>query len=633
MSGLSGIYNLDGRPVDSEPLRRMTDAIAHRGTDASGQWIDGAVGLGHRMFWTTPESLHEAQPWRDDSGDLTLTMDGRVDNRDELRAAVQARGMVLHTETDAELVVRAYQCWAQDCPKHIVGDFAFALWDGRRRELFCARDVLGVRPFYYYADGRTFLCASELRQLLEQGVAPRRPNEGMVAEYLAAAPTSLEETLFKGISRLRPAHCMQVRSDGIRQFRYWDIHPDEQVFYRTDEEYAEHFFALFQEAVRCRLRSSHRLGSELSGGLDSSSVVSMVGWMRDRGRGPDAGFETFSMVFPGLACDERDHIAAVTERWRFPSNLVNAQVLDPSFYEEQARRYQDFPDYPNSVMSYPLSAMASRKGFRVLLGGDGGDQWLDGSCYHYADLLRRLRIGAALRQARCDARTLSSGRVARPLFHFGLLPLIPESIRSALRRPLIPEWVDRRWASRTCLSERVRRRDSLPAPASFCQRDLYRTLTDGWSAHGNETGDRALAALQIEQRHPLDDRRIIEFAMAIPEPQRRRGDQRRFILRSAMRGLLPESVRARVVKADFSHVFAESLAGPETERFFGSLAIANAGWLSAAAARSKYERMMKLYRAGDERYMDHIWPVWMIFGIENWYRAVFLEPREEHCAA
>jgi asparagine synthase (glutamine-hydrolysing) len=530
-------------------------------------------------------------------------------------------------------VVRAYQCWGQECPRHIIGDFAFALWDGRRRELFCARDVLGIRPFYFHSDGRTFLCASEPHQLFEHGTVPRRPNEGMIAEYLAAAPTSLEETLFKGISRLPPAHCLEVGREGIRQFRYWDIDPAKQISYTNDQEYAEHFFALFEEAVRCRLRSSHRLGSELSGGLDSSSVVSMVGWLREHGSSPDVGFETFSVVFPGLACDEREYIAAVTKRWGFPSNLVPAQVSAPYFYAEQARRYKDFPDYPSSVMSYPLKTVAGRKGIRVLLSGDGGDQWLDGSCYHYADLLRRLRIGDAIRQARCDARTLSAGRVAGPLLHCGVLPLIPQPIKSVLRRPLTPDWVDERWATRTGLSERLRQRASLSAPANFAQRDLYRTLTDGWAAHGNETGDRALAALQVEQRHPLDDRRIIEFALALPERQRRRGEERRFILRGAMRGLLPESVRRRVTKADFSHVFTESLTGPETERQFSSLAISDAGWVSGATARSNYQRMMNLYRAGDARYAGHVWPIWMIFGIETWYRTVFLARDEQHCAA
>jgi asparagine synthase (glutamine-hydrolysing) len=623
MSGISVIYNLDGRPLDSAPLRRMTDAISHRGVDASGEWIDGPVGLAHRMFWTTPQSLQEKQPWRDDSADLTLTMDGRVDNRDELRRAVEARGITLRSETDAELIVRAYQCWGSECPRHVIGDFAFALWDGCKRELFCARDVLGIRPLYFYADRRTLLCASELHQLLEHDAVPPRPNEGMIAEYLAASPTSREETLFNGILRLPPAHCLRVNSDGVRQFRYWDIDPAAQVSHPTDDEYAEHFFDIFQEAVRCRLRSSHRLGSELSGGLDSSSVVSMVGWLRERRGCSDAGFETFSLVFPGLACDERDYIAAVTERWRFPSNLVAAKVSGPSCYLDQARRYKDLPDYPNSVMSYDLRAAASRNGFRVLLGGDGGDQWLDGSCYHYADLLRRLRIGDAIRQARCDARTLSAGRVARPLFQYGVLPLIPEWVKSRTRRAKAPEWIDERLAAMTCLGERLRRRASLCAPASFAQRDLYRTLSDGWPAHGNETSDRALASLGIEQRHPLDDRRIIEFAMALPEPQRRRGDQRRFILRSAMRGLLPEGVRRRVTKADFSHVLAESLSRSGGECLFDSLAISDAGWVSAAGARSKYQHMLKLYRAGDERYTEHVWPVWMIFGVESWYRTVF----------
>lgn len=160
MSGITGIYHLDGRPVDPALLRRMTDIIGHRGPDGAGYWLDGPVGLGHRMLHPTPESLRETQPLLDETGNLCLTLDGRVDNREELRTALEDKGTKLRTDTDAELVLQAYECWGEECPKKIIGDFVFVIWDGRMRQLFCARDPLGVKPFYYYTDGRTFLYGS-----------------------------------------------------------------------------------------------------------------------------------------------------------------------------------------------------------------------------------------------------------------------------------------------------------------------------------------------------------------------------------------------------------------------------------------------------------------------------------------
>jgi asparagine synthase (glutamine-hydrolysing) len=254
----------------------MTEIIGHRGPDGAGYWLDGPVGLGHRMLHTTPESLQEQQPFPNETGNLCLTLDGRVDNRDELRVALEARGKKVRTDTDAEIVLRAYECWDEECPKHIIGDFAFVIWDRPNQRLFCARDPLGLRPFYYYSDDRTFLCGSEPRPLFEDPTTRREPNEGMIAEYLARAITDQEETLYRGVFRLPPAHVLSVQPGRLRKARYWDIDPVRKIRYRTDEEYAEHFSDIFKVAVRCRLRSQGPVGAYLSGGLDSSSVVGVV---------------------------------------------------------------------------------------------------------------------------------------------------------------------------------------------------------------------------------------------------------------------------------------------------------------------------------------------------------------------
>jgi asparagine synthase (glutamine-hydrolysing) len=330
MSGIAGIFNIDGAPVDRALLQRMTDAIAHRGPDGIHHWVDGPVGIGHCMLQTTPESVYERQPLTDESGHLCLNMDGRVDNREELISALKSKNARLRDDTDAELVLKAYECWGEECPVRILGDFAFVIWDMRQRQLFCARDILGVRPFYYYTDGRKFLWASELQQLFRDPGVPREPNEGMVAEYLAASLTDREETLYKGIMRLAPAHSLLLRAGRIDKRWYWDVDPSKEVRHRTDEEYAEHFSEVFAEAVRCRLRSQEPVGAELSGGLDSSAVVGMAQRLYQEGRATDLGFVTFSLVYPGLACDESAYIDDVVRMWGVKSNRVRYEAPEPS---------------------------------------------------------------------------------------------------------------------------------------------------------------------------------------------------------------------------------------------------------------------------------------------------------------
>jgi asparagine synthase (glutamine-hydrolysing) len=422
MSGIAGIYHLDGRPVDPELLRRVTDVIAYRGSDGVGHWIDGRVGLGHRMLHTTPESLHEQQPLADETGNLCLTLDGRVDNREELRAALEAKGAKLRTDTDAELVLRTYEYWGEECPKRIIGDFAFVIWDGRKRQLFCARDPLGIKPFYYHSDGRTFLCGSELRQLLEDVSIRREPNEGMIGEYLACAITDNQETLYRDVLRLPPAHFLLVQPGRTRKERYWDIDPAREVRYHTDAEYAEHLLDILKAPVRCRLRSSGRIGADLSGGVDSSAIVGVVHSLyREQGL-TDSGFETFSLVFPGLPCDERAYIEAVVRMWGITANMVRPDESETYDYAAEVYRSYDFPQYPNGVMSCPLMSLAGEKGFRVVLTGGGGDEWLTGSYYHYADFIRRLKILSLIRQLRCDRQFSDDSGV--PAIIFPSLPLL-----------------------------------------------------------------------------------------------------------------------------------------------------------------------------------------------------------------
>jgi asparagine synthase (glutamine-hydrolysing) len=622
MGGIACIYNMDGQPADPSLITRMTSASFYRGPDGIAHWNEGTVALAHLKFWTTPEAVQETQPQFDEANTLSLVMDGRVDNRVDLRALLEARGSVLRTDTDAELVLRAYQCWGEDCAAYIHGDFAFCLWNKSTRQLFCARDILGIRPFYYFFDTRRFLGASELHQLFECPRVPREPNEGMIGEYLAASPTNCEETVYRAIKRLPPAHCLSVERGRIRAWRYWTTNPAKEVRYERDDEYADHFLELFSEAVRCRLRSHGRVGSDLSGGLDSSSVASVAQDLQRR----SGGIETFSLVFPRRACDERKYIDAVVRKSGVQANFYEPKDRQVGWCLEQVQRYQDLPDYPNSAMSYPLKALARDKGFRVILSGDGGDQWLDGGHDSCADLLRQMKLSALWRQFHSNYQANGRGKYVWRLLRHRLGRLVFAWVRAVPSRNFIPEYINNEFAQKIALADRLKTGIANISLESSAQSEMNARLTSGWSAHGNETGDRALSWFQIEQRHPLNDRRIIEFAMALPGDQLHRGSQRRFILRQSMRGLLPETVRTRFDKADFSHVFAETLQSLGSEGFFDSLAIASAGWVKLDEVRSKYQVLTRLYKAGDPSFISYIWHLWMVFGVEAWFQTVFVNP-------
>ena len=505
----------------------------------------------------------------------------------------------------------------------IVGDFVFAVWDDRRQQLFCARDILGKRPLFYWFDGRVFRCASEMQQLFVDEVVGRRPNEGMAAEFLASAVTSTTETLFRDVFRLAPAHSMTVSSSGLRMKRYWQWDSSAEVRHRSDAEYAEHFLEQFREVLRAHLRTIGPVGVTLSGGLDSTSVLSVAQDELNRS-GSGLRLEAYSMTFPGRACDESGFIDEVVRRWDVPSHRVVPVPMGADYYQEQVVRYLDIPEYPNNAMCSFLSRAGSANGVRTLLTGDSGDWWLTGSRLQCADLIRRGRLAEVARRLRPEAEYagLSPWMTLRK---YGLRPLVPAAARNWRERLLgvgpARDWLPDEFKSRVSLNDRIRVAPNRGRP-SFAAVDLAGHLDSGDQVHSNELGDRSAAAIGHEWRDPLGDRRLVELTLALPEEQRRRGRMTKFVLRQATAGLMPEPVRQRLDKADFSHAFVEELLSQGGAPRFEALAIEELGWVDGPVLRRMYQDMSALYLAGDLRYTALVWPLWTVAWIDRWYSEV-----------
>lgn len=625
MSGITGIYNLDGRPADGALLQRMTDVIAHRGPDGIGYWIDGSVGFGHLMLHTTPESLREKQPLPYEPGGLCLTLDGRVDNRKELRAALESKGLVLRTDTDAELVLRAYECWGEDCPQRVIGDFAFAIWDGRNRKLFCARDVLGIRPFYYHFDGRAFRFSSELRPLLDVPGFQRRLNPGMLGEHLCDAYASVAETLYQNIMRLPPGHRLVLQDGALRITRYWQIDPVNTIRYASDDEYAEHFFDIFREAVRCRARSQAPAALFLSGGLDSSSILGMAARLAEEGAIEHGQITAYHLAFTRREADERMFVDDLARTWSGTVHTANADDLAPELLANQPQPFNDLPDEDIISPWQVLYAMARRSGSRVILWGYGADEWLTGNPVHCADLIRGLQFRKLLRQFRHDVAVfhrLETNVTFLDAARWSLLPLIPQALKSRIKRSLnwksnVPAWIAPGFARAINLQDRLSRRDGVPVFPTQVQQGMYGTLVSGYRTITYELANRFEAHHGMEGRSPFCDRRLIEFAFALPEEQRWCDDQTKYVLRQAMRGLLPDSIRLRRTKGDFTYLIKENFARECAGERFQSLRLAADGYIDADAVRKLYKRYMQ----GDETTLSSLSA---ILAVERWFNSAFI---------
>ncbi len=625
MGGLAGILRLDGAEADRDLVARMLETMRHRGPDGSPIVARGPVALAHLALETTADARSAVAA--DAERRVWVVFDGRLDNRDELAAGLgdQAPG---RRRADAALVLDAYARWGGGMFERLVGDFALALWDEAGRQLWCARDALGIRPFYYHADARAFRWASEPQALFADPSVGRRPNEGFLAECLAAQPTSLDETVYADIHRLPAAHVLVVSPQGLRRWRYWDPHPPE-LRGLSDDESAERVGEALRRAVAARLRETPSVGAHLSGGLDSSAVVATALEVMREGRVEARRLDPVSLVFPRCSFDERREILAVASHLGVGADLVDPTPIQLDAVLEPIARYGELPDLPTGEpLARPLLARVREKGLRVVLTGFGGDQWFEGSTFWYADLLRSGRLRVLWGRLRIDGEG-TVGQSASLFAQAGLLPLVPVGFRRRLRRWLgvrrSPAWIRPEFARRTSLEDRLTPAPLEPLEGSFARADLKRLLSSGWEALFKEQVERTAAWHGVEYRHPFFDRRLVELALALPETQRQQDGRSKVVVRAAMRGRLPDALLAREAKVDFTELYLDAidrLGGPGlVER----LAIAEAGWVDADRVRELFRRIRLGGAAG--RSADLVLPVWAILSVEHWFRAIMLGAR------
>jgi asparagine synthase (glutamine-hydrolysing) len=602
VSAIVGFYNRDGKPVDKVDVSRMLDSLAHRGSDGAGIWSDGSVNLGHRMLWTTPESLQEKLPLVSRSGDFVLTADARIDNRDEL---ISWLGLTDYPPeiADSQLILAAYEKWGEDCAEKLLGDFAFAIWDARTQKLFCARDPMGVKPFYYYHSDRVFVFASEIKAVLCLDEVPRKLNEVKVADYLVPIFNDQISTYYKDIVRLPPAHNMTVDGGGVRTRSYWSLDPTRELHLGSDEEYVEAFRELFTEAVRCRLRSAFPIGSTLSGGLDSSSIACTADKLLAANGGQR--LHTFSAIFPSVAeedprIDERPYIETVLALGVFEPHYVRADCCQP--LADVAWHKDEVLATPNLYMVNLLFSAAHEHGVRVLLSGFDGDvtvsygyeyldelactgRWADFAqeaeavsrhfggnplyylqCHGIPYLTEFAREGQGwdfVKQAGEIAEQFAFSR-QRIFLEAGLKPLVPQLLQRAWQRlrghaqAKSPIWnlkspIKPAFAQRIALAERVKAfKTDKPMSANRLREQHVFGLISGQMQYLLGMFDQSAATCALEQRYPFFDRRLMELCLALPFEQKLRHGWTRAILRRAMENILPPTVQWRTDKGNLS---------------------------------------------------------------------------------
>lgn len=628
MSAIGGVVHLDGRPCDTAPLDALAARLRHRGPEGTATWRDGPAGLVHAHAITTPESATERQPVADAAAGIAITFDGRLDNRAELLAQLGADPADCAAIGDAALVLRLYREAGLDCVAQLLGDFAFAIWDGPRRRLLCARDHLGLKPLCYRLTPRRLAWASETGALARDDGALPRLNEGMIAEHLSGIVTHASETVFADIFRLPPAHLLIADRDGVQVRGYWTPDLLKEIRYRDPGEYVEQLRELTRRAVAARLRVDGAVaGVSLSGGLDSSSVAGVAADLCQAGGVPATRIEAFSLLVPGDA-DESAYWSQVAGRWSLTAAEIPNTPLAPGQLAAEARFYLDVPNTPLAAMTDRVRERARACGVPVLLTGSGADEWLGPSPSAYADLVRGGRFGALAHRLRRDsADEWFMGWPAA--IKSSLWPLLPPPAQTVVRRVLgrgaPPGWIDPAFAARVDLAGRLARH-AIDLPHDSLERyDTWHEGISGSSVHIHETIERSSARTGVEMWHPFNDLRIVEFGLALPTAHRWREGRSKDLLRRAMAPYVPAAVAARSDSPDGTHLLFDGLCTEGGRALFEHMTISGLGWVDEAALTARFDRAAALYRSGDRRYAGQAITLWRVAAVELWARAMAAE--------
>jgi asparagine synthase (glutamine-hydrolysing) len=619
MCGITGRFNYDPlRLVDRDVLTAMTDIVAHRGPDAAGYHVAPGVGLGHRRLSIIDLSTGD-QPLSNEDGTVWTVFNGEIYNFAEVRAELLAHGHRFRTESDTEVIVHGYEEWGELCVERFRGMFAFAVWDAVARRLLLARDRLGVKPLYYAElPGVGLVFGSELKSLLEDPDVSREWRPDALDAYLTLLYVPAPATIYRGISKLPPAHVLIAEKGHVRTFRYWDLEFTGDGDEAREDAYLEKLDALLRESVALRQISDVPLGAFLSGGIDSTAVVA---YMVETSNRPPV---TVSVGFDQAAYDELTHAKTVADHLgcEFHPRTVTPDVA--SILPKLAWHFDEPFGDSSAVPTYYVSK-AARELVTVALSGDGGDELWAGYARHRVERVEqraRTLLGPARRFAGWLGRALPlSVKGARALRHLGLNPEDAYALKHAYG--MFETDAKSRLYSGDFLSEvgpsdpfaafraTYRRCGSHDAVDRALYVDVHTYMVDDILTKV----DRMSMAVSLEAREPLLDHRLLEFAASVPVSLKLKNGRTKYLLRKLLDRRIPRTILDRG-KRGFEAPIGEWLRGPLAPM---ADALLLDGRLRARGVFNDRE-VSRLWSEHRDGRADHRHRLWQLIMLELWFR-------------
>jgi len=627
MCGFVALFNADRTPAEASLLTHMADALAHRGPDDEGTLTEGPFGCAHRRL-AIIDPLGGRQPMT--VGPATVVFNGMIYNYPEIRRELESAGQVFQTDSDTEVLLRAYLAYGPGCVRRFNGMFAFVLYDRALRRLMAARDHFGIKPLYLWKDGRRWLFGSEIKALLRHPAVRPEPNPEALRDYAVFQYVLDENTFFRGVRKVCPGHYLIIDTGTLAEtaVRYWE--PDYSVDGRTGEEdFAAALRSLLDDAVRLQVRSDVPLGVTVSGGLDSAIVAALAS--RHAGR----PLQAYTGVFrEGPDFDESDHARRVAGGCGAVLHEVTPAPSDFVEHMPNLVRMMDEPMAGPGLFPQYLVARRAAQDVKVILGGQGGDEIFGGYARYVIAYLEQALKGAVY-ETNDEGEHIVSLRSILPNLPYlrRYVPMLRRFWEEGVFDPMDRRYfrlIDRSGGDFSAFSPdfragldmehilgRFQKVFSHPQTLSYYNKLVHFDLVVSLPALLH-VEDRMTSACSIESRVPLLDRRIVDLIASMPPRMKFKGAEMKYILKKAAGDLVPPSVLARKDKMGFPvplHVWA----GGQIRDFFADILLS-----TAARQRGMYDPVRIEALLGSEDPYGR--KLWGLLNMELWFRT-FIDSR------
>jgi len=622
MSGFAGFTYWENKPVDSKIFSKMMQMIKHRGPDGHQTKIVNNIAFGHALLALKKNEYSHRQPLFFPDNSAIIVGDIHLYNRDEILDTLGKVKWFKSYPSNAAIILECYKRFGSEFLNLLNGDFAFAIWDFNKNTLFAAKDPFGIKPFFYYYDRKKILFCSEIKQILSTSLINVQANDELVGEFLFDKFENLQSTFYNDIYRLKPSHYLIANSDKVEQIRYWRPDLQKEVYRKNPSDYLDNFKELFKNSVKNRIQTDFPVCADLSGGLDSSSIVAVLAEYYNSSESDLHNLQTISSLYGNLDCDESKYINSIIKRIPFKSHLLNPlkESLVDGLANEIWQTDTPFADIQRGSSTL-ISKTINNLNARVEISGIGGDELLNENLF-LIDLVYKKQYIELFKQTwkLSEYSWCPFYKLLWDNLKISFPRIIKNSYRLFIKRKpwLPPIWANKEFCKKFVNFPEISQKHSIGFE-SLTQEHVYKSFMNGNRMWDFEFLEAKKSYNNIEIRYPFADKKLVEFILSIPFGERRINGRWKYFLRNKVSTYMPDKILDRKLKTGFNS-FIYHVWSKEKDKL-KEFIFSNDVWHSGKYVNKNNLELLFDKPVDEKKNISlTIMPIWNISTLEIWNR-------------